>query len=188
MVFPYRIQNLFSVIRPLLILALFVGQIVGGRSCCCFSSEVTRWIGDSICLAGTIGVRALETITSEKNFDAASSSSDVAQNLTGQPAPRRCPKCVGREIALESYNAARTEPVRGKPAFGTVGSCQCQSQGFTAMVQPIESSLELGSSISIPLPSKSESDIAAAGLGHRVSPTGVALGITWQARACIWRF
>jgi hypothetical protein len=192
MVFPCSPRKTFSVIRPLLILTVLVGQIVGGRSCCCFSSEATRWIGDSICRVSDFGTNALGTNAPkksaiEKSSNATRTRSDAVQNPTWESATRRCPKCVSRQINLESEKVGRSEPVRGRPAFGRVSSCQCQSHSVSAMVHPIESPLEVGSQVLIPHLLKPDLGTTSVRRHHRVSPTDVSMRISWQARACIWR-
>lgn len=197
MVCSYRLPKIVSVIRPLLILTLLVGQFVGGRSCCCFSSEVIRWIGDSLNCTNALGTSFLgfrpfgadvrETRAVEKSSFATRSRSYGVHSPSEASAPRRCPKCIGRQTALASENGGRSEAVRRASAFGTVSSCQCQSHKVAATVQKTESSLDLNFQVLIPFSFKTDLDILVVDRDPRVTPKDVEMRISWQARACIWR-
>jgi len=180
-------RHLYSVTRSLLILTLLVGQIVGGRSCCCFSGEIIRWLGDSLCYGNALQLKAsAPSSIDEKPFDT-SSVPDVARYASGSSVPGRCPKCVGRLMAAEPKNARRTEPVRGTPALGTVNLCQCQSHKVSATVPPTELTLDLSVQAWVPRPWKLELEVALESREHQASQIDIAICTSWQAHACIWR-
>jgi|GEM_PF-6635752 len=182
----FSVGNLFSVVRPLLILTLLFGQIVGGRSCCCFSSEIICWLGDSLCYGNALQFKALACATDARPCDS-SSAPDVARYDSGSSLPGRCPKCIGRQMVAEPKNAGTAKSVRGTPAIGTVKTCQCPSHKVSATVPPTESSLDLSVQAWVPRPWKLEVDVALESREHRASQTEIATCTSWQARACIWR-
>jgi len=155
-------------ITILLLLAVFAGQILGGKSCCCSSTLLRQLANDAVSLLGATSLVDLK----------------VAADRSVRP---RCPHCVPEATIL---------PFQSPPLDGLAlclpSGCRCVDHAMIATSDragAVEKQSEQG--VESPL------DFAANRLGrqpfkgsksltfYEIKP--VFLDPSWQILACIWR-
>ncbi len=154
-------------ISILLLLAVFAGQILGGRSCCCSSRILGQLANDAVSILGVA--------------DSVASKASV-----GRPNGTKCPRCSG-ELAVRSSSTPQGD---GLTLRGPSG-CNCIGQAITATSEraaPIDQKASRDFEPYL--------ELISCRLGRCVESSG-AVPIeecrphssypSWQSLACIWR-